>query len=273
MQIVKKLENDKVEVIQSDKQTKIYVLNVKKNPTPPMLPLLKAPLNQKLVKMINLRSNMPPIYDQGNLGSCVSNATSACVSYVNWKRMKKYFNISRLYNYFTARSLLAVEENNPSYIIYDTGLYMHNGCQAIKQYGAIIETAYPYNINNFAKLPPGSVFINAAKKKQITYSYVNKNLVSIKTALTNKHPIMVGINVYENFFDNNTNTTGVIKMPNGQFLGGHALVIIGYNDDKKIFNIRNSWGTSWGDSGYGTIPYEYILSTDAYDLIIVTRYI
>jgi C1A family cysteine protease len=58
---------------------------------------------------------------------------------------------------------------------------------------------------------------------------------------------------------------------------GHAVVAVGYHDSIKIKNmncskettgallIRNSWGTAWGDEGYGWIPYEYVLNNLAMD--------
>jgi len=43
-------------------------------------------------------------------------------------------------------------------------------------------------------------------------------------------------------------------------VGGHAVVIVGYDTATQRFIIRNSWGVSWGQSGYFTIPFEYVLN-------------
>ena len=62
-----------------------------------------------------------------------------------------------------------------------------------------------------------------------------------------------------------------------RILGGHAVVAVGFNDEIEIKNmicrsettgallIRNSWGTGWGDRGYGWLPYEYVLKGLAID--------
>ena len=46
--------------------------------------------------------------------------------------------------------------------------------------------------------------------------------------------------------------------PNEQFLGGHAVMLVGYDDSQTAFIVRNSWGSSWGQAGYFTLPYEYV---------------
>jgi len=43
-----------------------------------------------------------------------------------------------------------------------------------------------------------------------------------------------------------------------RLLGGHAVLAIGYSDAKKLFIVRNSWGTDWGIQGYFMMPYEYL---------------
>jgi C1A family cysteine protease len=59
-------------------------------------------------------------------------------------------------------------------------------------------------------------------------------------------------------------------------LGGHALTAVGFDDrrrirsDKGALLVRNSWGTAWGDQGYGWLPYSYVqqrLATDLWTLL------
>jgi len=61
-------------------------------------------------------------------------------------------------------------------------------------------------------------------------------------------------------------------MPEGEVLGGHALVLVGYNDSTSRFTFRNSWGASWGDAGYGTIPYAYLTSDNAFQPSYVSKF-
>jgi len=71
-------------------------------------------------------------------------------------------------------------------------------------------------------------------------------------------------------------------------LGGHAIMAVGYDDNLKIKNtnpggvettgallFKNSWGPGWGMSGYGWMPYEYVLRGIAQDFwsLIQARWI
>lgn len=73
-----------------------------------------------------------------------------------------------------------------------------------------------------------------------------------------------GFTVYESFESNTVARTGHAPMPSTRerVLGGHAVCAIGYDESKRWFICRNSWGTSWGMRGYFTLPYDYLTSSD-----------
>jgi C1A family cysteine protease len=73
----------------------------------------------------------------------------------------------------------------------------------------------------------------------------------------------MGFTVYDSFEYDITNNTGMMPYPNTaseQVLGGHAVTIVGYNDNLNggRFICRNSWGTGWGDQGYFYMPYQVV---------------
>ena len=78
----------------------------------------------------------------------------------------------------------------------------------------------------------------------------------IRIALAHGNPVAFGVSVFDSFFNGN----GHVPMPSysDAYLGGHAMALVGYNDDPRRYTFLNSWGTSWGVEGYGTIPYEYV---------------
>jgi C1A family cysteine protease len=96
----------------------------------------------------------------------------------------------------------------------------------------------------------------------LSYQRVQQNLISIRRAVASGYAIVFGISVYESFESDGATATGNIQMPeeSEDLLGGHALVICGYDDDYRRVKFRNSWSEEWGDGGYGTLPYDYVLN-------------
>lgn len=69
---------------------------------------------------------------------------------------------------------------------------------------------------------------------------------------------MSGFTVYSSI--NNVGSDGVVPMPGGTVVGGHAVLLTGYDDSRQLFKFKNSWGSSWGNRGYGYLPYRYYLT-------------
>ena len=91
---------------------------------------------------------------------------------------------------------------------------------------------------------------------------IKQELKQLKAALIQGYPIVFGFVVYSNFETDKVKSTGIMEMPTeGDIIvGGHAVAVVGFDDKKKYFIVRNSWGTEWGDEGYFYMPYEFILN-------------
>jgi C1A family cysteine protease len=200
--------------------------------------------------------NLPPIINQGNLGSCVSNAFSYCIS----KQTKNKVTISRLFLYAICRCI----DYTP--LDQDNGTTIRTACQVITNYGVCKESLYPYNINNFIYLPPLNVFNNSKKFIKFIYLFINQDITSIKNCLNAyKCPIIFGFLVYSSFMSDHVANTGNVPIPdvnNDTLEGGHCMSIVGYNDTTQMFTCANSWGNKWGNGGYCYIPYNYLLNPD-----------
>ena len=98
----------------------------------------------------------------------------------------------------------------------------------------------------------------------------------MRGCLASGYPFVLGFTVYSSFESAEVARTGVLSMPgtNEDVVGGHAVLAVGYDDSTQTFLVRNSWGTSWGQAGYFTIPYAYLttrgLSSDFWTIRIVT---
>jgi len=229
--------------------------------------------------IIDLRSKMPPIYDQGNLGSCSANAL--CTAY-QFDDPKIY--PSRLFVYYNERMI----ENS---INYDSGAYLSDGVKSMVQYGVCSETDWPYVISKFKVKPTTKCYSNALAHKVILDYSITPTVSQIKQCLVNNFPVVIGIAVYASFESNAVSSNGMLPMPdliNETCLGGHAVVVCGYNDNlqwyqnavtvnlhgkatttqttsplnKGMWIVRNSWGKNWGAGGYFYIPYPYLINTD-----------
>ena len=194
-----------------------------------------------------------PILDQGNLGSCVANASSTLFYILSNGKI----NLSRLQLYFCSRGI------DRSNFYEDTGTYVRTALKSAGSYGLTNEAFWKYNINNFDILPPSKSFRPVYNLKNYTYTSVPQDLESFKNCLTQGNPIIFGALLYSSF--ENVGDNGIIPIPNTKkeiLLGGHCMLIVGFDDDKKYFKIQNSWGSNWGDNGYGYFPYEYMLNKD-----------
>ncbi len=201
------------------------------------------------------------IYNQKNLGSCVSNSIAWSMRY-----LKRSFNPSRLFMYYNQRLIDYKEgDNNPS---IDDGTYVASGVKAAVRYGACPGDVYPYFIRNYNKAPPQYLYPAAYTYRIGKTGNVQQNIDSMKACLAAGYPFIFGFYIYSSFEDPSVDATGIVPYPDVNtetYLGGHSGVAVGYDDSTSYIKFANSYGKDWGDNGYGYIPYDYILNPDLTD--------
>jgi C1A family cysteine protease len=223
--------------------------------------LLKlAPLAAPLPPYVDLRSALPAVYDQGNLGSCTANALAAAFQFDQWKDKESVFMPSRLFVYYNARML----ENS---VASDAGASLRDGLKTLVRYGVCDETIWPYDIGQFAVVPPTKAYMFAIGNQVVSYLSVPQDLDSLRGCLVTRFPFVFGFTVYESFMTDRTAATGQVPMPgpNERSVGGHAVLCVGFNQARRCFWCRNSWGPSWGLNGYFWMPHEYLLDPNLSD--------
>lgn len=218
--------------------------------------ILALPRNLIIPKSLDLRKDgfLPAPYDQGNLGSCVAHAACAALEYLERKAGEPDVMRSRLEVYYRARELEGT-------VSQDAGCMIRDAMKALAKSGACPESLWPYDIARFADVPPQTA--TSQDKPLIVYRRVPQTELGIKTALVQGLPVVIGISVYSSFEGEQAQSTGVIPYPNRrreQLLGGHAMLVVGYDDAEKWWIVRNSWGSNWGAGGYCYIPYRYVLN-------------
>jgi len=218
------------------------------------------PLLKKLPTSVDLRKQCPPVYDQGQLGSCTANAIGAAFEFELIKQKKNDFMPSRLFIYYNER----VIENT---VNVDNGAMIRDGMKSVNQLGVCHETTWPYIIGKFASKPPVSCYKDAIKNQVLSYHRVTRDLKQMKSCLAEGYPFVFGFTVYESFESDTVARTGKLNMPkkSEKEVGGHAVLAVGYSNSAKCFYVRNSWGKGWGKSGYFTMPFDYLLQENLSD--------
>ena len=208
----------------------------------------------------NLKHRVKQIYDQKNMNACSANATANLLSIVD-KDNKLNCNISRMYLYFCTRWI----DNNMILPVQDSGGTLKSTIDAISRYRYVDEDkVYPYFEHLVNDIPYKHVFEDAFKHKSPITSY--RQIIPSKHAIKYilyklEQSILFGMSIYTNFLDI-TKENDILGMPKteDEFLGYHAVLIVGYDDETETFDILNSHGSDWGDDGYFRMKYEYILN-------------
>jgi C1A family cysteine protease len=203
----------------------------------------------------DLRSLMPPVYDQGQTNSCVANATAAAFEFVRKAQGLPDWTPSRLFIYWQARSYEGATTS-------DSGSEIRDGVKAVANIGAVPEWDWPFDPANINVEPTSTLFTEAQHAKLIQYATVPQTLGSITNCLVHHGPVIFGSSVFAAIESEEVAKTGVIPFPSptDDPAGGHAMLLVGYQPEQRRFIIRNSWGSGWGDAGYGYMPEAYILN-------------
>lgn len=224
-------------------------------------------LKANLPASVDLRTTgkVSPIYDQGSLGSCTAFAMGKglreTLTNLNGDTAKP---VSALYLYYRARERMGT-------INEDSGAMMIDGMESLKTYGDCLDTTMPYDVAKFRDMPTAQADTEAAALKINSFSLLN-GLDELKSQLAKGNPAVFGYVVYKSFMSPVVSSTGKMPMPkpNEQVLGGHAIMIVGYDDAQQVLIIKNSWGKGWGDKGYFYMPYAYV-TPDRVDEIFVAN--
>ena len=223
-----------------------------------------------LPNKVDLRKQCPKVYDQGQIGSCTANAIAGAIEFDLKKLKKPAFTPSRLFIYYNER---AMEHT----IATDSGAQIRDGVKSANKLGVCPETEWTYDDTPAdpnsslwpagakpAQKPTPNCYTDALNHQVLNYQAVARDLAQFRGCLAAGYPFVLGFTVYSAFESSQVAQSGVLNMPasNELVLGGHAVLAVGYDDASQRFIIRNSWGTGWGQKGYFTMPYAYLLSAN-----------
>jgi len=227
-------------------------------------------VSRDLEKIVDLRNDMPKVYDQGTLGSCTANALGAAFEanqmanripfsvmgcFTKEKEIQPFMP-SRLFLYYNERVL-------GGNIPYDSGAALEDGVMSLYKDGVCPEVDWPYVESKFKTRPPKSIYRKAKRTRIGNYKKIPQTLPQLRACLANGYSISFGMQIFESFESDLVASSGIVSYPrpSEECYGGHAVLLCGYNDYLNMFTVRNSWGEDWGDKGYFYMPYDYVLSS------------
>jgi len=233
--------------------------------------------NQQVPSNVDLREYCPPVEDQGRIGSCTANAGVALLEYFEKRAFGRHIDASRLFLYKVTRKLMHTEG--------DTGAFLRTTMGAMTLFGVPPDEYWPYDTDLYDEEPPAFCYAFAQNYQALQYFRLDPPgtkssdlLNRIKNHLAGNLPVMFGFSVFSSIWDAGREGEIPFPKPFEKQEGGHAVVAVGYDDKVQIENkglisnktngaflIRNSWGTSWGDRGYGWLPYDFVLQNLAVD--------
>lgn len=210
---------------------------------------------------------MPPVYDQGNLGSCTGNG---CASVMNFLFLNGHVQnavktspvpFSRLFIYYNER---VIERT----VNEDAGAQIRDGVKTLAKQGVCSEVTVPYDVNKFAKKPSASAYKKALNFTALSYTRLdNTKIEQLVDCLAKGFPFVFGFTVYDSFESDKVAKTGIVPMPKKteSILGGHCVYCIDYDANRKGFWCVNSWGDGWGKKGLFFMPQAYLTNNNLAD--------
>jgi C1A family cysteine protease len=209
-------------------------------------------------------SPLPPIEDQRDIGSCTAQAVIGMVEFLILRHTGETLDLSRMFLYKSTRRLLGWTG--------DTGAYLRSTIKALTFFGTPPENEWPYDDDLLDIEPDAYQYAFAQNYKSVKYARLDsvgstgpETLKQVKQTIGRGFPAAFGFPVYRSI---ETMDDSIIPLPTptDDLLGGHAVLAVGYDDGiqcerqegRGALIIRNSWGTGWGDHGYGYLPYDYV---------------
>ena len=210
----------------------------------------------KLPSEIDNTSLMTPIKHQGREGACAGFAGVAVKEYqekIDYNlEGDKYIDLSERFLYEHAKKISGHKE----------GTTLKAIAKVLVDKGVCRESFWKYKAGDVGQPFAGAEFDAYNFKVQPYYTRIT-NEKELKASLVKFGAIMIGVGVYRNWYRQKNG-----HIPDAGFcdklkgcLGGHAIVIVGYNDKTKEYKFKNSWGIRWGDKGYGYLSYKEMRRT------------
>jgi C1A family cysteine protease len=207
---------------------------------------------------VDLRHHMTPVEAQGEIGSCTANAMAGAYEYLAKRTLGEAGDVSRLFIYYNARAL--DDETDQ-----DEGTTILNCIKVLQEMGTCPEPVWPYDPESVFEEPHGEAYEAALNFRLEEAERIAVDLYAMKHCLAEGYPFAFGLPLFESFMREGNKGIPMPKPDQEEYIGGHAMLCVGYSEAQKVFVVRNSWGEDWGDLGYCYVPYDYLANPEFND--------
>lgn len=218
------------------------------------IPLAASPFaGAELPARVDLSDRMPQPGQQGHQNSCVAwTVAYALKSYQ--EQNENHWGVNSPAHTFSP-AFLYNQLNNGS----DGGIYFSDALNFVSSNGAATFDKMPYNDADYRTQPSQDARNSARMFRIDTWRQVNvQDTKEVKAQLAAGYPVMIGATIDEGLQRLQAGQTW--HQYSGKMLGGHAMLIVGYDDGRSAFRVMNSWGQQWADGGFAWIDYGFFRS-------------
>lgn len=212
-----------------------------------------------LPKKIDLRKSWWTINNQGSSGSCVGWATADGVArhhFVQANRLQPNEMLSPRFIWMASKETDEFADR-PETFIEESGTSLKAAMDILRKYGVVLNSTLPFNVSSQMYIGSENAFYaEASTRRAANYFNLGKTTAQWKAWLAGGGAILAGLSV-DSTWDDAASTAGDLdNFKIDSVRGGHAVCIVGYAQDRFI--VRNSWGDTWGDKGFGYASSTYI---------------
>ena len=225
--------------------------------------LYSAPRITPVPLSVSLLQYCSPVENQTTTSSCTAHGLVGNLEILEKKNNTNFYDISRLFVYYNTRMLRGIEDS-------DEGGTIRDGIKSLVRYGYCSEKLWEFNEKKVNEKPDRKSYKEAKRHLIKEYSRI-LNINDIIKCIASGYPVVFGISLYESFESEIVSKTGKVPIPkiNERVIGGHCMLIVGYDMETKLFIVRNSWSEKWGDKGNCYIPFKYM--EQASDMWVIKR--
>ncbi len=215
------------------------------------LPLASTPLMGTLPASADLSTYFPTPGDQGKQASCVGWAVAYALKSYQEKRERGWPLTSRSSQFSPAFIYNQIRRSSDCY----GGTSYVDALNLLRRDGVAPLSDFPYSESTCNAFPDAAIKQRARGFAIAEWRRVNtQDEVEVKTNIASGFPVLIAMHVDLPFMQ--LRPGAIYSQYSGLSVGGHAMVAVGYDDERRAFKLINSWGQSWADGGFGWVSYN-----------------